>query len=138
MCIRDSPGTCVYAFILGKALCGTRGARYAFVQYICLDRDLGGTVVHEEMGRLCYCVLPVYGKKSWGLYLFHYLPLALCAFFIYDSPIPAGVKYIAVAAAAFGGAFLLYEIISRIPVLRWCVCGIGKKQHSVRCRQADV
>lgn len=77
-------------------------------------------------------------KKSWGLYLFHYLPLALCAFFIYDSPIPAGVKYIAVAAAAFGGAFLLYEIISRIPVLRWCVCGIGKKQHSVRCRQADV
>ena len=77
-------------------------------------------------------------KKSWGLYLFHYFPLALCAFFIYDSPIPAGVKYIAVAAAAFGGAFLLYEIISRIPVLRWCVCGIGKKQHSVRCRQADV
>lgn len=28
-------------------------------------------------------------------------------------------------AAAFAGALILYEIIRRIPVLRWCICGIG-------------
>ena len=26
----------------------------------------------------------------------------------------------------FAGAFLLYEVMARIPVLRWCVLGIKK------------
>ena len=64
-------------------------------------------------------------RKSWGLYLFHYLPLAACAWYLHQyTTLPALVVYLCVGAAAFGGAYLLYEIISRIPVLRWCVCGI--------------
>lgn len=68
-------------------------------------------------------------KKSWGLYVFHYLPLAAAAYYLhgYAPDMPALFCYLFVAAAAFGGGFLLYEMISRIPVLRWCVLGIGKK-----------
>lgn len=67
-------------------------------------------------------------RKSWGLYLFHYLPLAACAYYIYALPIPAVLKYLLTAAAAVTGGVLLYDIISRIPVLRWCVCGISRKK----------
>lgn len=67
-------------------------------------------------------------RKSRGLYLFHYLPLAACAYYIYAMPIPAVLKYLLTAAAAVAGGVLLYDIISRIPVLRWCVCGISRKK----------
>ena len=67
-------------------------------------------------------------RKSWGLYLFHYLPLAACAYYIYALPIPAVLKYLLTAASAVTGGVLLYDIISRIPVLRWCVCGISRKK----------
>lgn len=66
-------------------------------------------------------------RKSWGLYLFHYLPLAACAWYLHKyTTLPALAIYLCVGAAAFIGAYALYEIISRIPVLRWCVCGIGR------------
>lgn len=67
-------------------------------------------------------------RKSWGLYLFHYLPLAACAYYIYAMPIPAVLKYLLTAESAVVGGVLLYDIISRIPVLRWCVCGISRKK----------
>lgn len=38
--------------------------------------------------------------------------------------LPAVLLYLFVAAAGFAGAYLAYEIIRRIPVLRWTVCGI--------------
>lgn len=69
-------------------------------------------------------------KKSWGLYVFHYLPLSVVAYYLSVSSIrlPVIFYYIIVAAAAFAGAFVLYEIISRIPILRWCVLGIKKEK----------
>lgn len=66
-------------------------------------------------------------RKAWGLYLFHYLPLAVCALYLYPTSLPATLKYWLSALAAFGGALLLYEVIRRIPFLRWCVCGFKKK-----------
>ncbi|MGM9550798.1 MAG: acyltransferase family protein [Clostridia bacterium] len=70
-------------------------------------------------------------RKSWGLYLFHYLPLAVCAWYLHIyAELPPVAMYAIVGVAAFVGAFLLYEIISRIPILRWCVCGIsGEKKN---------
>lgn len=64
-------------------------------------------------------------EKSWGLYVFHYLSLEASAYYlhVYAPDMPAFFCYLLIAAAAFGGGFLLYEIISRIPVLRWCVLG---------------
>ena len=45
--------------------------------------------------------------------------------------LPAGVVYLLVGASAFGGAILLYEVIIRIPVVRWCVLGLGKERKHV-------
>lgn len=83
-------------------------------------------------------------KKSWGLYVFHYLPLSisslyLCGlksdrapFYTYLCNTVPGVAtlviYIIVAISTFAGAILLYEVISRIPFVRWCVLGISKKK----------
>ncbi len=68
-------------------------------------------------------------KKSWGLYVFHYLPIAATAYYMTRSSIdfhPA-IIYTAVCVSAFVGAFIINEIISRIPVVRWCILGIKKK-----------
>ena len=72
-------------------------------------------------------------KKSFGLYVFHYLTLSATAYFLTKyTQMHAALIYILTAIAAFGGGFLLYEIISRIPVLRWCVLGIRKEKKSVQ------
>lgn len=67
--------------------------------------------------------------KSWGLYLFHYLPLAACGWYLQTyATLPPLAVYLLVGVAAFAGGLALYEIIRRIPILRWCVCGIGGKK----------
>ena len=67
--------------------------------------------------------------KSWGLYLFHYLFIAMTAYYLtMYTKFPAVLLYFFVAAAGFAGAYLANEIIRRIPVLRWIVCGIGGKK----------
>jgi peptidoglycan/LPS O-acetylase OafA/YrhL len=73
-------------------------------------------------------------KKSWGLYIFHYLPLSMTAWYlhIYASGLPAVCHYVLTLVAGFAGAVLLYEIISRIPILRWCVLGIKKEKKDVQ------
>lgn len=67
-------------------------------------------------------------QKAWGLYLFHYLPMAMSAWYLhlyFDlSPL---FMYLAVGISGFAGAIILYEVISRIPFLRWCICGIRGK-----------
>lgn len=72
-------------------------------------------------------------KKSWGIYVFHYLPLACVAYYLrcFASELPAGIVYIVVGISAFAGALLLYEIISRIPIIRWCVLGLKKEGKHV-------
>lgn len=68
-------------------------------------------------------------RRSFGLYVLHYLPLsaAACALHQY-APLPALPSYLIVGAAAFLGSLALYEIISRAPFLRWCVLGLGKEK----------
>ena len=74
-------------------------------------------------------------RQSWGLYIFHYLPISLCGILLPKTHLAPVWIYLITTASAFGGALALYEIIFRIPLLRWCVLGItgGKKE---RC--ADV
>ena len=72
-------------------------------------------------------------KRSWGLYIFHYLPLAVTAYYLnrYASNLPVGVVYMSVGVSAFGGAFVLDALIGRIPIIRWCVLGIKKEKKDV-------
>lgn len=72
------------------------------------------------------------GRPSFGLYVLHYLPLAAAAWamdrFFH---LPAWVCYLLAAAAAFGGGYGLNALISRTPVLRWCVLGKRKEKRHV-------
>lgn len=64
-------------------------------------------------------------KRSFGLYVFHYLPLSACAYLLDRyTALPALVCYVLSGCAAFFGGLLLYEVVARIPVLRWCVLGM--------------
>lgn len=69
-------------------------------------------------------------KKSWGLYVFHYLGIAISGWYmkIYVPQMPIVMVYLLVLLSAVAGALLLYEVISRIPVLRWCVLGIKQNK----------
>lgn len=66
--------------------------------------------------------------KAWGLYLFHYLFIAMAAWYLRQlAPgLPPFVVYVLVAIAGFAGAFLADAVVRRIPVIRWCVLGIRK------------
>lgn len=67
-------------------------------------------------------------ERSFGIYVFHYLPLAVCAYTLTnETNLPAVWVYLLTTAAAIGGALLLNAVISRIPVLRWCVLGRKKR-----------
>ena len=68
------------------------------------------------------------GKHSFGLYVFHYLPMAAAALWLCKgSGMPALPSYLITGLAAFVGGWLLYELISRIPVVRFCVLGVKKR-----------
>ena len=69
-------------------------------------------------------------SKSWGLYVFHYLPIAVSGVYLVriTPALPPVVIYICVTIAAFACAIILYEIISRIPFLRWSILGIKKQK----------
>lgn len=71
-------------------------------------------------------------KKSFGLYVFHYVALAAAAYWMNRyTKMPALPSYLISGVAAFGGGFLLNELISRIPLLCWCVLGIKKREKHV-------
>lgn len=75
-------------------------------------------------------------RKSWGLYVFHYLPLSACGMLLAEhTSLPPVCIYLLTGAAAFTGGFALYELISRIPIIRWCVLGIKKSKEE---KKADV
>ena len=64
-------------------------------------------------------------KRSYGLYVFHYLGLSAVALYIAKPGLlPAPAVYLLSIVAGYGGGFLLNAIISRIPLYRWTVLGI--------------
>lgn len=57
-------------------------------------------------------------KNSFGIYLFHYLPLTVTAYYVTTGlDLPVILNYILTFVASFGGALVLTEIVKRIPIL---------------------
>lgn len=65
-------------------------------------------------------------KISFPLYILHYPVLIVTAVFLYKTSLPPLVVYITSFAAEVIGAYLLYEIIRRIPLVRYLSLGIRK------------
>lgn len=66
-------------------------------------------------------------KQSYGLYVFHYLPISASAYLITKYLVlPPVLIYLIVLICGFSGGLILGKVISRIPFVRWAVLGIKK------------
>ena len=63
-------------------------------------------------------------KTSFGLYIVHYLVVASLGYMMKNyTQLPPWAMYVILAVAVFTLSPLLYEILHRIPVVKWCVFG---------------
>ena len=103
-----------------------RGPLYAACAYLGSLAMLGGMARFGDFGN---SFTKWMSRKSFGLYVFHYLGISSVALFIAKPGLlPAAVCYLLSLAAGFVFGYGLYEIISRIPFFRWAVLGIRKEK----------
>lgn len=77
-------------------------------------------------------------KRSFGLYVFHYLGISLVALLLAKPGLlPAPLTYLISLIAGFAAGYLLYEGISRIPFFRWAILGIKKEKKPHVQGQSD-
>ncbi len=68
-------------------------------------------------------------RSSFGLYIVHYLVVASLGYMMkFYTQLPLVAIYVILTVAVFTLSPLLYEIIRRIPVIRWCVLGISNNK----------
>jgi peptidoglycan/LPS O-acetylase OafA/YrhL len=66
-------------------------------------------------------------KSSFGIYVVHYLVIASLGYMMkMYTTLPPWAMYLILTIAVFTLSPLIYEIIRRIPFLRWCVLGISR------------
>ena len=68
-------------------------------------------------------------RSSFGIYIVHYLVIASLGYMMKTyTQLPPAAIYIILTVAVFTLSPLIYEIIRRIPIVRWCVLGVkGRK-----------
>ena len=70
-------------------------------------------------------------KSSFGLYIVHYLVIASLGYMMKTyTQLPPLAMYLILAVAVFTLSPLLYEVLHRIPFLRWCIFGEKKVKPS--------
>ena len=63
-------------------------------------------------------------KSSFGIYIVHYLVIASLGYMMKTyTQLPPVAMYLILTVAVFTLSPLLYEILHRIPVIRWCLFG---------------
>ena len=68
-------------------------------------------------------------RSSYGLYIVHYLVIASLGYMMYHyTSLPPVSMYLILTVAVFTLSPLLYEVLHRIPVLRWCIFGETKQK----------
>ncbi|MCR5098885.1 MAG: acyltransferase [Lachnospiraceae bacterium] len=97
----------------------------AFSYFACLA-IIGGMAKYCDMSN---SFTEWMSKRSFGLYVFHYLGISSVGLFLGRPGIlPPAVIYLLSLVAGFVGGYVLYEIISRIPYYRWAVLGIKEEK----------
>lgn len=70
-------------------------------------------------------------KSSFGFYILHYLfTIAPCKYLKNCTQLPVWSIYIIALLTAFTCTSLCYELVKRIPILRWLVLGIKKEKKT--------
>ncbi len=128
------------ALALGVAFCYTYfGANYAdrpanrsilfvgYAYFACLA-ILGGMAKYGDFSNRFTQWM---SKRSFGLYVFHYMGLSAVALFLAKPGyISAPAAYLLSLIGGFGGGYLLNAVISRVPFFRWAVLGIRKEKKA--------
>jgi len=72
-------------------------------------------------------------RSSFGLYIVHYLVVASLGYMMkVYTQLPPVAMYLILTVAVFTLSPLLYELLRRIPVVRWCVLGERKQTRNVK------
>ena len=72
-------------------------------------------------------------RSSYGLYIVHYLVIASLGYMMKTyTQLPPIAMYTILTVAVFTLSPLIYEIVRRIPVVRWCVLGEKRVKASAR------
>ena len=75
-------------------------------------------------------------RSSYGIYIVHYLIIASVGYVLKNSiQMPVACVYLILFIAVFTLSPVLYEIIRRIPFLRWCVLGEKRPSSSESQKQ---
>ena len=70
-------------------------------------------------------------RSSFGLYIIHYLVIASIGYMMKQyTQLPPVAMYMILTVAVFTLTPLIYEIVRRIPFIRWCVLGEKKQRHA--------
>ena len=68
-------------------------------------------------------------KSSFGLYIVHYLVIASLGYQMYrHTSLPPYAMYLILAVAVFTLSPVIYEVLRRIPFIRWCTFGEKKNK----------
>ena len=127
----------VAAILLGTAFCIVNfGKIYAdapvnrtplyaaFCWFACLA-VLGGMAKYGDIETIFTRWM---GRRSFGLYVFHYLGISAVGLWIGRTGIlPAGLVYMITLIAGFASGYVLNAVIAKIPFFRWAVLGISRK-----------
>ena len=101
-----APLNCLYGWLMCLAMMGWFSARF------------------DRTGRFAGYMT----RSSYGLYIVHYLVVASLGYMMkMYTQLPPVVMYLILTVAVFTLSPLLYEILHRIPFIRWCVFGEKKK-----------
>ena len=97
-----SPLNCIYGWLMCLAMMGWFKARF------------------DRTG----CFAAYMTRSSFGLYIVHYLVIASIGYMMkFYTQLPPAAMYVILTVAVFTLSPALYELLRRIPVVRWCVFG---------------
>ena len=72
-------------------------------------------------------------RSSYGIYIVHYLIIAALGYMLkLYTPLPPVADYLILLVAVFTLSPIIYELLRRIPFIRWAVLGMGKSNQSTR------
>lgn len=66
-------------------------------------------------------------RSSFGLYIVHMTVCTSVCLWLKSTTLPIWSIYLLALVATFAGSVLLWEVLRRIPFVRWCVFGIKKR-----------